>query len=71
MKHYYIDLDIHHTPSHNHEIHTEGCRWMPSISHHEYLGCFQNGNDAICCAQNKGWLDVDGCPSCCPEAYRG
>lgn len=70
MKPYYINLDTSTNPNNDHEVHVEGCVWMPSISNRKYLGYFNNGNEAVQKAIQLGYYKVDGCATCCPEAHK-
>ena len=50
----------------DHEVHKEGCNWMPLIDYRIYLGEFNNCRDAVTSAKVYYSL-ADGCHYCCPE----
>lgn len=47
MKHYYVNKETMGNPNYNHEVHAEGCVWMPSAVNRIYLGYFSSCSDAI------------------------
>lgn len=59
---------VHSRPQSNgdHEVHQEGCSWMPQPENRIYLGEFYNCQDAVNAAKPY-YKDVDGCHYCCPE----
>lgn len=70
LKNYYVNSDSSTNPNHDHEVHCEGCIWMPSASKRIYLGQFSSAAAAVAAA--KGYYNkVDGCATCCPEAHHG
>ena len=69
MKHYYLNTNTDTNPNHNNEVHTETCDKCPSINNRDYLGYFNNGNEAVNAAKAKGYSNADGCKICCPEAH--
>ena len=68
MPYYFVNTDDSKNPNNNHEVHKEGCRYMPisTIS----LGYFANAIPAVSEAK-KIYKDADGCAICCPEAHHG
>ena len=52
MKHYYIN-DNTTNPNGNNEVHSEDCRYLPSLINRTYLGYFSNGKDAVSAAKAK------------------
>lgn len=71
MKHYYLNKDTSSNPNNDHEVHAEGCVWMPSPLNRQYLGYYSNANQAVVKAKQMGYSKVDGCNTCCPEAHHG
>ena len=69
MKHYYIN-NTTKNPNGNNEVHTEDCRYLPSLTNRTYLGYFTDGIAAVAAATAKGYSKADGCIHCCPEAHR-
>ena len=47
MKHYYVNKETTGNPNYNHEVHTEGCVWMPSAVNRIYLGYFSSCSAAV------------------------
>lgn len=70
MKSYYLNKDTSKNPNNDHEVHAEGCIWMPEASKREYLGYFNDGKGAVQKAKDMGYQKVDGCATCCPEAHK-
>lgn len=70
MKHYYINTKCNTNPNSNNEVHSEECEWLPDVTNREYLGYFNNANEAVVSAKNKGYSKADGCIFCCPEAHK-
>ncbi len=70
MKNYYLNTNTGN-PNNNCEVHTEDCRYCPSIFNRVYLGQFSNGIQAVQAAKNMGYSNADGCIHCCPEAHHG
>lgn len=71
MASYYVNKSDLLNPNHNHEVHKEGCIWMPSSYNREYLGEFNSGIPAVAEAKKRGYNDADGCAACCSEAHHG
>ncbi len=70
MKHYYVNKETTGNPNYNHEVHTEGCVWMPSAVNRIYLGYFSSCSAAVKKAKEY-YSNVDGCATCCPLCHRG
>ncbi len=51
-----------------HEIHQEGCKWMPNDENAVYLGKFNNCHEAYNEAL-KLFSKVDGCYYCCRPCH--
>lgn len=67
-KNYYVNKDATLNPNYNHEVHTEDCVWFPSIANRDYLGYYNNCNDAIRKAKER-YSNVDGCKTCSPLCH--
>lgn len=67
MKKFYVNS----VPQWNgdHEVHCEGCSWMPSIIHRVYLGSFASSKEALAAA-TRIYPNADGCAYCCPEIHK-
>ena len=65
-KHYFVNKNAQSTGEH--EVHAEGCSYMPEILNREDLGYFENCKDAIKKAR-ECYKDVDGCFYCCNECH--
>ena len=67
MKHYYVNSVPQ--PNGDHEVHCEGCLWMPSINNRIYLGYFASSKEALAAAKWR-YSSADGCMHCCPEIHK-
>lgn len=67
MYKYYVNRDDSKNPNNNHEVHKEGCRYMPTSK--IFLGEFVNAVPAVAKAKRDYYKDADGCIHCCPEAH--
>lgn len=68
MSKYYVNNQSTYPSSGEHEVHKEGCFWMPS--NRTYIGEFYNETDAVRSCQNSNpTLKIDGCKYCCPNAH--
>lgn len=70
MYKYYVNKETTGNPNYNHEVHKEGCQWMPSTGNREYLGSFNSCSEAVQAAK-KTYTNVDGCATCCPRCHKG
>ena len=69
-KHYYFNNNT--DKNNNHEVHTEYCSHLPSISNRTYIGYFSNCKDAINEAKkNNPNKNFDGCYWCCNPCHKG
>lgn len=68
MKKYYVNKNSDSNPGNNHEVHAEGCRWMPMSENRQYLGEFSSAVEAVQMAEIF-YQNVDGCATCCPECH--
>lgn len=62
FKHYYVNKNAQSTGEH--EVHAEGCPYMPLYPNRLYLGYFAKPQEAIKEAK-KYYDNVDGCYHCC------
>lgn len=52
----------------DHEVHVEGCTYMPSADNREYLGEFDNCADAVSEAKRR-YRQSNGCIFCTPACH--
>ena len=64
---YYINKSAQ--KSGEHEIHKEGCSFIPDSQNREYLGNYMNCSLAIKKAKEVGYKNVDGCYYCSKECH--
>ena len=70
MDHYYLNKNAQ--PTHNeHELHKEGCSYLPDVTSREYIGYFQTESEALKETKRKhtNWI-IDGCYHCCPSIHK-
>ncbi|TVM33702.1 hypothetical protein DQK91_10780 [Oceanidesulfovibrio marinus] len=67
MPRYYVNKN----PQTNgdHEVHKDGCSYMPQPGNLQYLGSFTDCHGALAEAK-KYYSQVDGCYYCCPSCHR-
>ena len=66
MKHYYVNKQAQTTGEH--EVHSETCSYLPSLTNRQYLGYFSDCYAALKEAK-KYYSNVDGCYYCCRECH--
>ena len=66
MDRYYVNKNAQ--PNGDHEVHKNGCSWMPEAANREYLGEFSNCHPAVAEAK-KRYSQSDGCVHCCPACH--
>ena len=66
MKRYYLNMNPQ--PNSDHEVHKEGCRFLPEEHNQIFLGTFNNCSEALKEAM-KTYLLSDGCKFCIPECH--
>lgn len=66
---YYVNTNRQSGSGYNHEVHKEGCRWMPSIENRKFLGWFSTDAEALAAAKRE-FPDADGCIFCCPSIHK-
>jgi hypothetical protein len=64
MPRYYVNRNAQ--PNGDHEVHKEGCNWMPSNKID--LGIFSNCSSAVTAAKNY-YSTADGCKHCCEACH--
>jgi hypothetical protein len=52
----------------DHEVHRDGCKYMPADENRIYLGSFTDCTDAVKAAK-KQYTQVNGCATCSPECH--
>jgi hypothetical protein len=67
--HYVVNKISTGNPYYNHEVHTDGCQWMPLPENRVDLGYFNSCSEALTEAR-KYYSNVDGCATCCPSCHR-
>ncbi|WP_338769869.1 hypothetical protein WAF17_10735 [Bernardetia sp. ABR2-2B] len=66
MANYYVNDNAQSNG--DHEVHKEGCSWMPSVSNRTYLGDFSTCKDAVTEAKKK-YRQSNGCKYCSPLCH--
>lgn len=52
----------------DHEVHKEGCAWMPAVHNRTYLGEFSSCGPAVAAARQH-YSQVNGCYYCSNECH--
>jgi hypothetical protein len=68
MARYYVNKNAQ--PSGDHEVHKEGCSFMPAAENRLYLGDFSSCHPAVREAE-KYYTSADGCYFCCKDCNKG
>lgn len=68
MPNYYVNDNAQ--ANGDHEVHKEGCSWMPKLENRTYLGNFSNCRDAVREAR-KHYTQVNGGKHCSPACHTG
>lgn len=66
MKKYYVNNNVQNNG--DHEVHDEGCYWLPLPKNRSYLGEFSNCKDAV----NRAKIyhtQVNGCKHCSEDCH--
>ena len=66
MEHYYVNKIAQITGEH--EVHKQGCTYLPSIDNRIYLSQFSSCAEAVREAR-KHYTKVDGCYYCCKPCH--
>ena len=61
MDHYYVNMNAQSTGEH--EVHKDGCSYLPNIENRKHLGYFSTCKQALQEAK-KYYSNVDGCYYC-------
>jgi hypothetical protein len=64
MKSYYVNKRAQ--TNGDHEVHEEGCRYMPGAADKSYLGEFSSCKGAVDKAKQT-YSTADGCKTCSPD----
>lgn len=66
MASYYVNKNPQ--PNGDHEVHREGCDWLPKPENQLYLGEFTHCAPAVQKAKTY-YSTADGCKYCCPACH--
>lgn len=66
MANYYVNKNAQ--PNGDHEVHKEGCVWMPQASNRTYLGDFPTCFEAVRKAKTL-YSQANGCATCSPACH--
>ena len=66
MAHYYVNRNAQ--PNGDHEVHKDGCAWMPALENRLYLGDFTSCHDAVRAAK-VFFPRSNGCIHCSPACH--
>jgi hypothetical protein len=56
----------------NHEIHTDGCSYLPAVQNREIIGYYSDCKEALNAAKNRyPSKSFDGCYWCCRNCHTG
>ena len=66
MAHYYVNVNAQSNG--DHEVHREGCSWLPDAINRIHLGAFASCHPAVVAAR-KHYSQVDGCGHCSPACH--
>lgn len=55
----------------DHEVHKEGCSYMPELANRQYLGDFSNCRDAVRESKQRHYTQSNGCYWCSKECHTG
>ncbi len=67
-KYYYVNTNAQ--ANGDHEVHAEGCSFIPSNQNRRILGYYNNCQDALNEAKRLGYTRVDGCYWCANACHR-
>jgi hypothetical protein len=68
MASYYVNTNAQ--PNGDHEVHSEGCYWMPSAGNRQHLGEFSSCWGAVA-ESRKYYARSNGCAHCSPSCHTG
>ena len=69
MARYYVN-DTAQASSGDHEVHRQGCTWMPNPENRTYLGDFETCYPAVRAAK-RIYPNADGCYWCSRDCHTG
>lgn len=64
---YYVNTEAQSNG--DHEVHKDGCRWMPSPENRKYLGDFESCEGAVKEAKKTYPHAANGCIHCSPDCH--
>ncbi|MDC1106373.1 hypothetical protein OAT16_06675 [Prolixibacteraceae bacterium] len=67
MAKYYVNKNAQ--TNGDHEVHKEGCSYMPNSWNLESLGEHATCSSAVSAAKAKGYRTADGCYHCCNACH--
>jgi hypothetical protein len=67
MRVYYVNK--YPQPNGDHEVHKDGCTFMPRHEHRLFLGSHDNCHDAVKESKKKHFNQSNGCFSCSYECH--
>ena len=65
---YYVNTNVQ--PNGDHEVHHQDCLFLPGANNHEYLGAYNNCQDAVR-ESRKRYRQTNGCYHCCGACHTG
>jgi len=68
MAKYYVNTNAQDNG--DHEVHKDGCEWLPDEENRKYLGDFENCFNAVQKAREYYPATADGCRHCSPECHK-
>lgn len=66
MPSYYVNKNAQSNG--DHEVHKDGCSWLPDLENRQYLGAFSSCHGAVAEAK-KYYNQVDGCYHCSNDCH--
>jgi len=69
MAQYWVNKSVGTTA--DHEVHKEGCAWMPAAQNRGYLGDFATCQPAVAEAKRQGYAKANGCIHCAAACHVG
>ena len=69
MARYYVNKN--QQSNGDHEVHREGCRYMPAVHNRDYLGGYATCPPAVREAKRRGYRTANGCYYCSRACHTG
>ena len=66
--HYYVNKNAQRNG--DHEVHRDGCSYLPAVSNRIYLGNFETCHPAVTAARGH-YAQVNGCYWCSRDCHTG